>query len=1393
VNGQYTYVISAYTDPIILIPGSTSITNVENGDGSIFVYFETATNATSYVVYRYLNDIIEAEYYGESSPIVVSGLTADNIFSFTVTSIRTTQYDTTTSGESAMSDSITVYSSFGYGYTNDGYTVTFTGLQSHLYIPNTYSTIPNSRYGNFSNITHIIIQNGVDTISNGAFKNIPNLVDIILPNSLTEIDDDAFYDCGNLVSINIPSSVLSIADNIFRNCSKLSSLTVDNANPAYTANDNVLFNKSQSKLITYPAGKPINTYEIPSSVSEIGALAFSTANDLINLDVSNNVETLGYGCFSSCLNLKSITFNNTIITSISARCFSYCTSLQSITLPDTITIIKTSAFIGCTSLQSITLPDDTITTIENSVFEGCTSLQSITLPSNLTQIYDTTFSTCTSLTTIVIPSLVSTIGYGVFGNCSFLSSITFLGNKPTIKSNSFYGISSTAVFYYYSNTSGWSIITTIDGDDYTYPLVDLYVDEYSSDDLSYDSTAVVGFEGTQTKLLIPSNVTTISLQSNDTVTHIKIESGVSIIYGIADFVLLEEIIINGTTLTTIESSAFGRCTSLTSINLPISLTTIGSAAFNNCSSLTSINLPSSLSSIGYNIFLRCTGLTTVTVDAENTSFITIGNALFSYDGTIIYSYYDYVSTSYTLPDSVTEIVQEVFALNTIIQSITMNNVVIIGNGAFQDCTNLSSITLSNTLTTIGNSAVQNLAITSIVIPSSVTSIGEYAISLCSNLTTITFEGHRPSIDSTAFLDNASSPIIYYYSGTSGWPGSPINGITPTLYSNRDVFTPFTFKSIINNTFSHEIDISNATMTHLKRYIIAPYSSPANYLTITDNYDISFVEYTNMITYKDYLKTTFQTIADLSGTTTFSTTNFRLDSNFHNVYSIDCDSSFNLVFKNNWGKDRTTANGYISFSYTNNYLQVKSRYKYDASGTNQHTIDTSFTGTNYYVKYNSTGLSLVSLTNNATQFILYSSPFEESLPDDFNPNGVSYVTNARATINNSISNIESELYQKLIKNMSKLEYTSQIASAGTNTSTKYAAESMLATIKSTVESQGNSLRYDTSIYSTFRDGALSFQLQTNSAGNGTVGMYTVPYVYFTCEADSSGTYGSVGKYHPFMCVVSYGLSDRPSGLMDIPKPPGDGSTNNYTTNSVTRDNTFGYVLDKIPMLDYGTVSTVTDNTVISSDNLRDDSGYTTLPSYDVYNYSMIAAAGIMIDGVTIFPVMNNVLNTAQFQAEISPKGHHVGRVLATGLHYHADGHGAHANNIFNLYNNLDYVGRYHPPLIGFSLDGIALYGKYENDYSTMSGYSTALDEYGGHDHDDYGYHYHCHDVEVVETYSSTNTTLYDYSVVYQNSPSTIQYTQHVLLKGAYKGNIDEVPYFLESGVNQSTVFVGKNTT
>jgi hypothetical protein len=153
----------------------------------------------------------------------------------------------------------------------------------------------------------------------------------------------------------------------------------------------------------------------------------------------------------------------------------------------------------------------------------------------------------------------------------------------------------------------------------------------------------------------------------------------------------------------------------------------------------------------------------------------------------LYSYYDYVSTSYTVPSSVTTINDLAFASNTAIQSITMNNVVTIGNAVFQDCTNLSSITLSNTLTTISIRALQNLAITSIVLPSSVTTLGEYAISLCSNLTSIIFEGNKPNMESNAILDNAVGAIIYYYSDTDGWDGTTsINGYNVIPFSKYTI-------------------------------------------------------------------------------------------------------------------------------------------------------------------------------------------------------------------------------------------------------------------------------------------------------------------------------------------------------------------------------------------------------------------------------------------------------------------------------------------------------------------------------------------------------------------------------------------------------------------------------
>ncbi|MEE5993784.1 MAG: leucine-rich repeat protein, partial [Oscillospiraceae bacterium] len=78
-------------------------------------------------------------------------------------------------------------------------------------------------------------------------------------------------------------------------------------------------------------------------------------------------------------------------------------------------------------------------------------------------------------------------------------------------------------------------------------------------------------------------------------------------------------------VTTIGSSAFSGCTSLTSVTIPDSVTTIGEFAFSECTRLTSVTIPDSVTTIEAGAFSGCTSLTSVTIPDSVT---TIGNDAF---------------------------------------------------------------------------------------------------------------------------------------------------------------------------------------------------------------------------------------------------------------------------------------------------------------------------------------------------------------------------------------------------------------------------------------------------------------------------------------------------------------------------------------------------------------------------------------------------------------------------------------------------------------------------------------------------------------------------------------------------------------------------------------------
>ena len=374
-----------------------------------------------------------------------------------------------------------------------------------------------------------------------------------------------------------------------------------------------------------------------------------------------------------------------------------------------------------------------VTSIGNCAFRDCNSLSSITIPNSVTSIGTDAFAHCYNLSSVTIPSSVTSIGDMVFMCCYGLTSIIVQKDNPK----------------YDSRNDCNAIIET------------------------NSNTLIAGCKNT----VIPNSVTNISgyaFYGCSSLTSITIPGSVTSVGDNAFFscAKLTNIIVEkgnkkydsrNNCNAIIETNSNTLIVGCKNTVIPNSVTSIGKNAFNG-SDISSINIPNSVTSIASSAFSN-----TQWYNSQPNGVIYAGSVLYRYKGTMPANTHIVIKegtkgiaegafnscsnlSSITIPNSVTNIGEWAFGSCSGLTSVTIpNSVTSIGSYAFSYCSGLTSITIPKSVSSIGICTFRDCtSLTSVTIPNSVTNIGRYAFQRCTSLTSVTIPNSVTTIESHAF-------------------------------------------------------------------------------------------------------------------------------------------------------------------------------------------------------------------------------------------------------------------------------------------------------------------------------------------------------------------------------------------------------------------------------------------------------------------------------------------------------------------------------------------------------------------------------------------------------------------------------------------------------------------
>lgn len=580
------------------------------------------------------------------------------------------------------------------------------------------------------NLEEVVLPKEVEFFGSGVFHFCEELKEVTLPKGVSEIPSLTFLSCYKLEKVNFQEEITSIGMDAFNRCYVLEPIDLSKVTKIGT--DAFTFCHKFDKLDlssaveigerAFYACNGLKEVFIPSKVIKIGELAFGDCLNAIIYCEDKEIKSTWSDIFArgtihyfgiqeviDYLDFKFIKENDTLdlveykgddlevtipemindifVTSIGNRAF-YQKKVEKVNFPNTIEVIKNSAFSFCDNLETIVFPNS-LRIIEPAAFGYCGNLRNVTLNEGLEKIGESAFSSC-NIISIVIPSTVREIEKYAFFDNKYLLEVVILSKNIIIPNSS--GLNS--AFEVYDSLDYESGII----DDY-----DDYVFYYNKND---KKVYLIAYMGNDYFLELPKF---ISFTYNG-LTQIKN-------YEIGD-------------------EAFSDNNKLIKVIIPEGVTSIGKDSFNNCCNLTSIIIPKTMKNIGSNAFLNCDHIFEVinysslsmtigsmsnghiafnakeiiTSSSSKSKVIDAKNGLVYYIGEEYYivGYYG-TNEKLILPNSINgkqyKIAPDVFKENQIITSVVFSKgVTSIGNSAFHGCSKLEEVYLPSSIKYIGKFA-----------------------------------------------------------------------------------------------------------------------------------------------------------------------------------------------------------------------------------------------------------------------------------------------------------------------------------------------------------------------------------------------------------------------------------------------------------------------------------------------------------------------------------------------------------------------------------------------------------------------------------------------------------------------------------------------------------------